>query len=201
MGQIGLKCVDCHMPKVSSNGNRANHLVSIGTTSLAAGDNTYQADGGTWWKTDTNGNSFLTLDLVCASCHANMTLPQMASYAKRIHHQSTYLDLWVNGSDGLQHVNKSQIVSVDFSVRANEKRGMLTDWWVLRRGVTGWSSWNGRKWVRGMKPWRKQFGLVDVPTQNILKSKLSPGHYTFWVNLNFADGTDEVAAVPLQVAK
>lgn len=201
MGQLGLECVDCHMPQISSNGNRANHLVRIGATPLAAGDNTYQADGGTWWNTDANGNSFLTLDLVCGNCHTDMTLSQMASYAKRIHHQSTYLDLWVDGSDGLQQVKKTQMVSVDFSVRANEKRGTLTDWWVLRRGVTGWSSWNGKKWVRGMKPWRKKFGLVDVPNQNVLNSKLPPGHYTFWVILNFADGTDEVAAVPLQVAK
>ena len=63
MGEIGLECVDCHMPVASMKGSGATHLFRINATALAANDNTFQADGKTWWNTDQSGDASLTLDL------------------------------------------------------------------------------------------------------------------------------------------
>lgn len=111
------------------------------------------------------------------------------------------LELRVNGADEFSQVKRTEVVSVDFSVRAGQKKGMLADWWILRAGPSGWSSWNGKKWVSGLKPWRKQSALVDVPSQNVLRSKLSSGYYAFWVVLHLADGAEDAVVVPLYVTK
>lgn len=206
-------------------GYEPSHLFRINPTALKAADN-FTAEtvmSGTppaptttyYWKSpgpdpnDPNttipwardGDSFLTLDMVCADCHANMTIAQMASYAKAIHRQPGLVDLTVNNSDALQVVKKADQVSVDFSIEAGDKNGMKAEWWVVCQGPKGWSSWNGKKWVPGFKAWRKGVALADVPQQNVLKSKLPPGHYTYWISIDPTDGSENFDSVPLYVKK
>jgi len=204
MGEIGLECVDCHMPVASMKGSGATHLFRINATALAANDNTFQADGKTWWNTDQNGDASLTLDLVCADCHRNMTLSQMAKAAKAVHRQPGLVDLTVNGGDSLQMVKKADVVSVNFSVDAGAEAGLdgqTADWWVLRQTKRGWSYWNGKKWKSGMRPWRKKTAIADVENQNVFRSKLTPGYYTYWVSILPSDGSEYSDSVPVYVTK
>jgi hypothetical protein len=211
MGEEGidLECVDCHMPEASMKGAGASHLFRINTTALAAKDNTHtDADSGTktWWNTDPNGDAFLTLDLLCTKCHAkSMTLAQMATAAKAIHRQPGLVDLTVNNGDGLQLVKKTDTVSVDFSVVVPDSlKGpppVKADWWVICQGPKGWTSWNGKKWTAGLRPWRKGVALADVPKQNVLTGKLAPGYYTYWVSIAPTDGTVNFDGVLVYVTK
>jgi len=201
MGEIGLECVECHMPLASAGGGGATHLFRISTDPVSAADNTFQADGKTWWKVDQNGESVLTLDLVCAGCHDNMTLEQMAKAANTIHRTTEMLDLTVNGIDTLQVVKDSDVVSVVFSVVAGEKEGMKADWWVISQGPRGWSSWDGKRRRPGLRAWRKKVALVDVPEQHVLTSKLTAGHYTYWLCIYPTDGSQNLVSVPLYVTK
>jgi subtilisin len=114
---------------------------------------------------------------------------------------SQTLELLVNGADDFRQFKRTDVVSVDFSVRAGQKKGMLADWWILRAGPNGLFSWNGKKWVYGLKPWRKQSATVNVLSKNVMKSRLSPGFYTFWVVLYLADGAEEVVCAPLYVSR
>jgi hypothetical protein len=208
MGDLGLECVDCHMPEASMKGSGASHLFRITTTNLAAKDNTHRdSDSGTkdWWNVDGNGDAFLTLDLVCTKCHNNMTLDQMAKFSKTIHREPNLIDLTVNGRDTLQTVKKTDVVSVDFSVDSSMvegSKGKAADWWVLRQTTKGWSYWNGKAWKSGMRAWRKNVAIADVDKQNVFRSKLTPGQYTFWVEILPSDGSEEYAdSVPVYVTK
>lgn len=201
MGDIGLECVDCHMPLASAGGTGATHLFRINPTALAAADNTYQADGKTWWNTDQNGDASLTLDLACGTCHGSMSVEEMARFAPLIHRPPGLVDITVNGGDKVAIVRRTDVVSVDFSVFADLKpKGMKADWWVMCQGPYGWSSWNGSRWVAGKRAWLKNSPLVDVPTRNVLKSRLkTPGNYTYWVVINAADGSQNVDSVSVVV--
>jgi hypothetical protein len=211
MGEIGLECIDCHMPEKSGGsaasgvavdplGHRATHLFRINSTALAAKDNVTVAGANKYWNsTDLNGDSFLTLDMVCTNCHTNMSMEQMAKAAKAVHRQPGLVDMTVNGSDGLQIVKKTVPVSVDFSVLADAKAGVKADWWVICQGPKGWSSWDGKKWKAGLRPWRKGVALADVPKQNVLNSKLSPGYYTYWISIAPSGGSTTFDGVPVYV--
>jgi len=204
MGDIGLECVDCHMPLVSAAGAGATHLFRINPAALAAADNTYStSDGKTWWNVDQNGDSFLTLDLACGTCHESMSVQEMARFAPTIHRPPGLVDLTVNGGDKVAVVKRTDVVSVDFSLYADVKpKGMKADWWVMCQGPYGWSSWNGTKWVAGKRAWLKNSPLVDVPTKNVLKSKLSVlGNYTYWVCIYPTDGSQNIDSASVLVTR
>jgi hypothetical protein len=130
-----------------------------------------------------------------------MTAEQLATFAKGIHRQPGMVDLVVNGEDALQRVGKNDQVSVDFSIEAGDKQGMKADCWVICQGPKGWTSWNGKKWVAGLRPWRKGVALADLPEQNVLKSKLPSGYYTYWVYVEPSDGSEYSDSVPVYVKK
>jgi hypothetical protein len=204
MGELGLECVECHMPHKSggvageSHGHRRTQRFRINATTLKAADN---VEGGYWKSTDLNGDSFLTLDMVCADCHANMSIEHMANYAKSIHRQPRLVDLTVNAGDALQVLRKNDPLRVDFSIEAGDKNGMKAEWWVICQRPKGWSSWNGKKWVAGLRPWRKNAPLTDVPEQNVLKAWAQPGHYTYWICVYLADGSEYFDSVPVHLTK
>ena len=128
-------------------------------------------------------------------------MEQMAKAAKGIHRQPGLVDLTVNNGDGLQLVKKTDVVSVDFSLEAGAKAGMKADWWVICQGPKGWSSWNGKKWKAGLRPWRKGVALADVPKQNVLNAKLKPGYYTYWVSIAPTDGSMNFDGVLVYVTR
>jgi len=204
MGDIGLECVDCHMPLTSAAGGGATHLFRINPTALAAADNTFQEDGKTWWNVDGNGESFLTLDLACGGCHEGMSVENMARYAPLIHRPPGLVDVTANGDDKTVTVKRNlDVVSIDFSVYADVKpKGMKADWWVMCQGPLGWSSWNGTKWVAGKRAWLKNSPLVDVSAKNVLRSRLSTaGNYTYWVCVYPTDGSQNVDTISVVVNK
>jgi mono/diheme cytochrome c family protein len=151
------------------------------------------------WARD--GDASLTLDMVCYDCHHNMTIQDMADYAKAVHRQPGMVDLFINESDTLKVVGKNDRVSVDFSIEAGDKAGLKAQWWVICQGPKGWSSWNGKKWVGGLRPWRKSTAVANVPEQNVLKSKLPPGYYTYWVSIDPTDGSENFDSVPVYVKR
>ena len=203
MGELGLECIECHMPYASHNGAGAAHVFRISTDPIAAADNaTYdEVAKKWWWNKNQDGNSFLTLDMVCAECHESMTLEQMSKAAKTIHRTTEMLDLTVNGDDRLQVLKNTDVVSVAFSVECGDKEGVKADWWVICQGPRGWTYWDGKKWKRGLRPWRKQVALADVPDKPVFTSRLNPGYYTYWVGLDLADGSENFVSVPLSVTK
>jgi predicted CXXCH cytochrome family protein len=216
MGEEGmdLECTACHMPEKSGAGDRATHLFRINATALDAKDNvrTELNDSGAaktyWGKMGLNGDDgFLTLDMVCARCHDQKTMPldKMAKTAKAVHRQPGLVDLTVNRSDSVQVVTKADIVSVDFSLLTDTQAGKKADWWVLCQTPKGWTSWDGKKWKAGRSAWRKKVPLADVPAQNVLRSKLSPGFYTYWVQITPSDSSQKFTAaydsVPVYVTK
>ena len=92
MGDIGLACIDCHMPEISASGTRKAHIFKINSTNLTAAENTYTnaANGKVCWNGDAQDPSSpnqasLTLDLVCTQCHNNMTMDELAAAAVTIH--------------------------------------------------------------------------------------------------------------------
>ena len=210
MGEIGLTCLDCHMPETSDVGERHTHLFRINTAPLAAANN---------WKTEKNdsnkdtkywmnfdgttgeGDSFLTIDLVCANCHQNMSLDQMAKAGKYIHRQPGLVDLTVNGGDMLQTVNKTKPVDVSFSLypEVEGKIGQKADIWVMCQGPRGWTSWDGKAWKSGMKAWQKNTALADI-TKRVVNGKLSVGSYTYWVQVFGKDGSQYMDSVPVYVS-
>lgn len=214
-----LKCVDCHMPMLSASsvvngkvvGAEGMHLWRIwtGPDQLAATDHVSPliddvAYKKTYWlPTEPDGDASMTLDMVCTACHSlsNMPLDFMAEYAKSIHRQPGLIDLTVNGKDSLQVVKKTDLVTIDFSLEAGDLAGSKGTCWVVCQGPKGWSSWNGKKWVRGFKPWKKGMTLADTYDQNVLKAKLPAGHYTYWVNIDAADGSEHSDSVPVYVKK
>ncbi len=210
MGQLGLMCTNCHMPEISASGTRTAHLFKINPTPLAAASNviTQESSSGkptTYWMnqdgtTSPNGLSFLTLDLVCTQCHSNQTLQEMSSFAPFIHRAFGMIDLTVNGSDSAIVVNKNQKVTVKFSVVPTATyQGMPANWFVMAQEPTGWSSWDGKRWVRGQHPLYLKNPLTTVPTQTVMNEKLKPGNYTFWVCLYPSDGSQDIGTVSLVV--
>ena len=147
------------------------------------------------------GDSFLTLDLVCGNCHSNMTMQQLANAAKFIHREPGLVDVTVNGADKLPAVNARTNISVNFSIHAGDKAGQVADWFVLAQGPKGWSSWDGSKWKSGIRAWRKKVKLVDVSSQNVLKGKLAKGAYTYWVKIDLTDGSEYYDSAPVYVTK
>ncbi|MBI4403405.1 MAG: hypothetical protein HY537_04550 [Deltaproteobacteria bacterium] len=137
----------------------------------------------------------------CLSCHENMTMEQAAKAAKTIHHPAGMVDLTVNGEEELVIVKSTDMVSVDLSVQAGDKAGLKATWWVICHGPRGWISWDGKKWKGGLRPWRKNVAVTDVDDLNVLKRKLAPGYYSYWVGLVLSDGSENFASVPVLVRR
>jgi uncharacterized protein (DUF983 family) len=203
---VAVQCVDCHMPMMTKSAVSVStyqadvrgHLFQIMTQPISREQN----NAGGFWNQDPDGKAWITLDYACKQCHPNLTLEQAADYAKYIHRITEMLDLTINGDDELQSVNKGAPVKVDFSVKAGAKEGMMAEWWVLCQGPKGWTSWNGKKWVPGIRAWRKSAPLADVPNQNVLNStRLATGYYTYWLGIYPTDESENVVSVPLYVKK
>jgi hypothetical protein len=45
----------------------------------------------------------------------------------------------------------------------------------------------------------KKYGVVDVPTYNLLKGKLYAGWYTFWFGIFPTDGSAHLDSAPLYI--
>ncbi len=100
-GMANLECVDCHMARMGKSARSSNefmgdvraHLFRIMTDPIAAVDNTYDADGATFWNQDVDGNSKITLDYACLGCHIKigheLTLEAAAARATNIHGSSS----------------------------------------------------------------------------------------------------------------
>jgi hypothetical protein len=216
MGEIGLVCLDCHMPESSAEGHRRTHLWRINTTTLTEEENTKTEpnDSGTptkfWMNYDGTtgaGDSFITLDIACGGCHENRTMEQLARAAKYIHRQPGLVDLTINGGDSMQFVTKSELISVDFAVypkddEGGDKTGMPADFWILSQGPSGWKYWNPAKktWKSGLKVSQKGV-MLNEASQNVYSGKLSAGSYTYWVQIFSADGGEYVDSVPVYVSK
>ncbi len=158
-----------------------------------------------FWNVDAaTGNSYLTLDLACANtCHADdflnadktLNMLQLSRAAKGIHREPKVVDVTVNGSDGPLTFTQGTKVSVDFSVQVDAQDGVTAGgaakWYVVGITPNGMKSWNAKKsFVKANgKPYQTT-GLVDILSQNVLTSnKLSPGYYTYWVEIDMADGS------------
>jgi hypothetical protein len=155
MGDIGLACIDCHMPEISASGTRKAHIFKINATNTTAANNVYKStvNNKVCLKGDyqdpsaqdqINGAS-LTLDMVCTACHDNMTMDQLAAEAVQIHRAPGMADLTINGDDSPQFVSISanDPVSINFSVAAPiSLANTPADWYVLRQSLnTGaWTS-------------------------------------------------------------
>jgi hypothetical protein len=214
MGQLfqagQIMCGDCHMPEVSGAGTRTAHLFRINPAALPASANvkTENNDSGkptVYWKnvdgtTDPNGDSFLTLDLVCTKCHKTSTLQAMSQAAPYVHRNFGMIDLTVNGNESLTTVKKAATVKVNLSVQPDALTGMKATWAVMLQGPKGWYSYNGTQWVRGQSFWLKDVPLAAVPSQVVFNDKLTtPGLYTFWVGVYPKSSTQKTASVQVQV--
>jgi hypothetical protein len=226
-----LECTDCHMPEKSQGratagvaneplGEGFTHLFKINPDVVHAADNVSRELSTPWmanwpdakktynnyWKsTDRDGDSFLTCDLVCTTCHSNMTAEKMAEFAKGIHRQPGVVDVTANNGDTLQRVKKGAEVSVNFSIEAGEAAGKTADLWVICQGPKGWSYWHEKTktWKLGLKATKRIQSLADTPEQNVLKTTRSaPGQYTYWVMVTLTTSDDEyVDSVPVYVTK
>ena len=215
MGQIGILCVDCHMPEISGasagkphSGTRRTHIFKINPNAPAAADPsnwTQQlvSSSGTatkiyWNPTDPAGQAFLTLDMVCTQCHSNMTLAQMSSAAQTIHRQGA-ADVTVNGQDGLQTIAKGGSVTVSVSLIAGAEAGVSSNVYVVQQGPKGYSSYVTGKWVTGLKPWYSKWPQADIPPTTVLTTTTLAGAYTYWMAVQGSDGTQSLADVPVFV--
>ena len=147
------------------------------------------------------GDTFLTVDMVCADCHQNMTQAQMARYAKYVHRQPGLVDLTVNGSDSQVSVTKNQYVSVNFATFPDDRTGMAADWYVLSQGPTGWKYFDGKKWKSGYKVWKKKAALSEMAAQVQYSKLTTTGSYTYWVQIYPTDGSEHVDSVPVYVRR
>ncbi|AKI97511.1 multiheme c-type cytochrome [Kosmotoga pacifica] len=83
MAQVGVDCIDCHMPKASKSAvafgpyeaDIRSHLCEINTDPEAR---MFSEDG-------KFANSFITLDFACLTCHSNKDIFWAAEYAKDFH--------------------------------------------------------------------------------------------------------------------
>jgi hypothetical protein len=211
MGEMGMECIDCHMPESSALGHRHTHLFRINTEPLDSVTNWKEelSDSNTvrkYWKnfdgTTGAGDSFITVDMACGECHENRTVEQLSKTAKYIHRQPGLIDLTINGGDNLQVVTKTSRVSVDFAVyteEVEEAAGASADWYVLAQGPKGWTYWNGRAWKKGLRAWRRA-PIADIK-QNVLNAPLAVGSYTYWVQIDVPNGGEFADSVPVYVKK
>ncbi len=208
----GFHCGDCHMPMISAGGTRAAHLFRINGTPLAAADNVTPTTGNgaevsdsnkptSYWKnsdgtTNKDGDSFLTLDMVCSGCHDGTnarlkTLPQLSIDAPTIH-RLLGLDLMANGQHSSLTVKKTAAVAVNFSVvvTGTPDLGKTADLYIAMQGSRGTSYWNGKMWVTTKTAFSKGKPLADVLVTNVFTGKLSasPMPYTFTFSANVANG-------------
>ena len=129
MGEIGMECIDCHMPESSAAGHRHTHLFRINTAPLDSANNWKEEKNDSnavrkyWMNYDGTtgaGDSFITVDMACGECHQNRTMEQLSRAAKYIHREPGLVDLTINGGDNLQVVTKTKRLSVDFAVYPEE---------------------------------------------------------------------------------
>lgn len=212
MGEIGLVCLDCHMPMDSGAGERHSHIFRINTDPLDSQNNwlTENNDSGKptkYWKnydgTTGPGDTFITLDMVCSSCHPKMSLQQMSDAAKYIHREPGLVDVTANGYDKPPALKSTTPVSVSFSVSPTADQltaKTKADFYVLSQGPRGWSYWNGKKWSSGSKAWVKGQVLSKM-SQTPFKGTLAKGTYTYWVKAELADGSEQADSVPIYVTK
>jgi hypothetical protein len=202
-GLFELECIDCHMPDVSVNGSGAAHLFRISTdpTLTKANNTVVDTDGKVVWKGTevAGGDAVLTLDLVCARCHSSMTMEQMATAAKAVHRQPGLVDITVNHRDDVQVTRQNEQLTVDVSVEAGARAGMPADWWICASTSWGWYTWTPAGWKPGLFPSVKKYGVVDVPSYNVLTGKLYAGWYTFWFGIFPTDGSAHLDSVPLYI--
>ncbi len=89
MEQVGVKCVDCHMPKATKSavaqgkyeGDVRTHLFRINTAPDADMFYTEEVKG----EKKTFAKNFVTIDFACLSCHKNKDRKWASSYSKGIH--------------------------------------------------------------------------------------------------------------------
>lgn len=89
MEQVGVRCMDCHMPRAVKSavargkheGDIRTHLFAISTDAKAAMFYVEKENG----KERTYAKGFVTLDFACLSCHANKDRKWAAAKAKGIH--------------------------------------------------------------------------------------------------------------------
>jgi hypothetical protein len=97
------------------------------------------------------------------------------------------LDLTIDGTDQLQSVLTSDVVTVAFSVYAKTKTKDYTntkaDCYVMCNGPKGTSYWTGSKWVTTKTALYKSYTIPAAGISNkvVLNSKLAAGIYTYMV--------------------
>ena len=222
MGEMGMECIDCHMPETSAFvvadnvGHRRTHIFKINSAAVRADNGQPNTEPNNWLaqKNDSNANgrywmnydgttgageTFITLDMVCKECHENMSLDQMSSYAKYIHREPGLVDVTANGVDKLLVAKPTTTVGVQYTVYPDERVGMSSEMWVLSQGPKGWTYWNGSAWKRGMKAWKT--APLKEETVKLPKVRLAKGGYSYWVEAFPADGSEEVDTVSVYVSK
>jgi predicted CXXCH cytochrome family protein len=210
MAAAGIECTQCHMPQISAGGSRTAHLFRINGKPVPSISNIEPAFDPTkkqtyYWlnedgTTAPDGDSFLTLDMVCTQCHQNMSVQNMADVAPFIHRANGMTYLQVNWQTGPVKIHHTQKAIVAFSILAGKHKGVAANCFVLSYGPKGWSSWTGKKWVAGQHPWKSHVSLSDVPNTIAFDSKLPPGSYTFYVRVHTA-AQDYNSFVPLKVTR
>ncbi len=89
MQQVGVRCIDCHMPRATKSavkkgkfeGDIRTHIFRINIDPKANMFYTETING----KKKTFAKNFVTLDFACLSCHKNRDMAWAASKAKGIH--------------------------------------------------------------------------------------------------------------------
>lgn len=89
MEQVGVSCIDCHMPRVTksavargeSEGDIRTHLFKINTDADANMFYTEEKEG----IKSTYANGFTTLDFACLNCHKNKDMEWATAQAKGMH--------------------------------------------------------------------------------------------------------------------
>lgn len=89
MEQVGVRCIDCHMPRVTKSavaksefeGDIRTHLFSINTDPEVSMFFTEEEDG----KKSTYARGYTTLDFACLNCHKNKDMSWAAAKAKGMH--------------------------------------------------------------------------------------------------------------------
>ncbi len=202
-GMANLECEDCHMAA------DASHIFRITTQPIAAADNVYVEDDKTYWNVDTNGNAFLTLDLVCLECHKEggeafpLTLEEAAEEAAQIHVPAELtVDIKVNEEDDLLLATTADNISIDVSVQPGASDGVAADWWMVTNTVWGWYYWDPftGNWFPGFYPSLVDFPVFEVNDYNLYNSTLPAGYYTMWFAVFADDGAWDVDVVPTYVS-
>lgn len=217
MGEIGMKCTDCHMPEASNYGERMSHIFTINSAATRpeggandASHNWKEEPNDTtgaltkyWMNTDGTtgaGDTFLTLDQVCAKCHPKMTLDEMSNFAKFIHRDPGLVDLSINGVDSLLVAKTTTDINVRLSFYPEDAQvGMSAEMWLLAQGPKGWTYWNGTAWKKGMKAWKT--GPMPTRSTRPAAFKLAKGAYSYWAEVFPADGSEDVDTVSVYISR